>query len=400
MGFAGWGFGLLGCAKNGCVNKTSDVGCVVPTGNASSLGRCLFLDRAAAGASGSGCAAEAMPIGADCSCDQILGLNVVDGEGLAGLGLANAGEVEHLVEVAVVDLTVPADGEGVAAHEAGEGGGVEAVDEDFHVAGEVAAGFEPVEVAGDGHVGEGDEPIEADVLVLGEAGFPFLFEAGLVAGEVCADGVGDEGEATLGIALAVADLVELAEGFDRFFVGAVAALAVGVALAVVGEGADDFDVAICQPLGEVAAAGEEEDGEVAAIDDLFAAFDAGVYEVAKVGVEFRGSAGDVDGGGGGLVEEGEAGVDGGAVHVFGRAIGACIDVAMATAHVAEFADVDLEDVEAIGGEVGPPGGLEGVAKVAGFGAGDLELVEELELSGGVSEAIGLAVEGRLGHGWD
>lgn len=42
-------------------------------------------------------------------------------------------EVEHLVEIAVVEVSVPADGEGIAAHEAIDGGGIEGVDERLHV---------------------------------------------------------------------------------------------------------------------------------------------------------------------------------------------------------------------------------------------------------------------------
>ncbi len=42
-------------------------------------------------------------------------------------------EVEHLVEIAVVEVSVPADGEGIAAHEAIDGSGIEGLDKCLHV---------------------------------------------------------------------------------------------------------------------------------------------------------------------------------------------------------------------------------------------------------------------------
>ena len=47
-------------------------------------------------------------------------------------------QIEHLVEVAVVERAVPADRERVAAHDAGGRGGVEGVDEALQVGLEVA----------------------------------------------------------------------------------------------------------------------------------------------------------------------------------------------------------------------------------------------------------------------
>ena len=69
-------------------------------------------------------------------------------------------QLEHLVEVAVVERAVPADRQRVPAHEAGDGRRVEALRQELHVAGQVAALDQPLEEPVDRHVGERDEPVE------------------------------------------------------------------------------------------------------------------------------------------------------------------------------------------------------------------------------------------------
>src|SRR4051794_12799027 len=93
---------------------------------------------AAATAAGAGGGGEAVGAGLDFGVFEVVGGDVPKVEGVAVAAL----EVEHLVEVAVVDFALVTDAEGVAAHEAFEGGGVEVVGEEFEVGVELAAGAE------------------------------------------------------------------------------------------------------------------------------------------------------------------------------------------------------------------------------------------------------------------
>ena len=147
------------------------------------------------------------------------------------------------------------------------------------------------------------------------------------------------------VALAVADGIEALQRLDRLLERAVAALQVGIALAVVRQRADDLDAALREPAGQVAARAGEQNREIAAVDDALAARHAFVHQVAEVRVELGRAAGDVDRGRRGAVERGEAQVDRLAAHHLGGAVGPGVDVAMAAGHVAQLADVDLEDLE-------------------------------------------------------
>ena len=92
-----------------------------------------------------------MPRGADPAR-----LEPARGRGPARGGGAREGldrEVEHLVEVAVVERPVPADRDRVAAHEPRDRRRVEGRHQPLHVLLEVAALDEPVEEAVDRHVG-------------------------------------------------------------------------------------------------------------------------------------------------------------------------------------------------------------------------------------------------------
>ena len=77
-------------------------------------------------------------------------------------------EVEHLVEVAVVDFAVVADADGGTAHEAVDGGRVEIVGEEFEVGVPFAAFVEVFREAGDGLVGDGVEAGEFDTVIAAE----------------------------------------------------------------------------------------------------------------------------------------------------------------------------------------------------------------------------------------
>jgi len=73
--------------------------------------------------------------------------------------LANVGrravvnyQIKHLVEVAIVQSAVPADGKCVTAHDVGDSGGVERRSKDSHVVIKIVAADKIIEIAADGTV--------------------------------------------------------------------------------------------------------------------------------------------------------------------------------------------------------------------------------------------------------
>ena len=176
--------------------------------------------------------------------------------------------------------------------------------------------------------------------------------------------IADERQPAPGIALPVAGGVQPSQRLDGPVEGAVAPLGVGVQPAVVGERGHDLDAARGEPLGQVGAAREQEDREVAPVHHVLAARHGLVDEVAEVGVQLGRPAGDVDRVRGRPVEGREAEVDRLPVHVLRHPIGPGVDVAVAAGHVAEAADVDLEDLERRRPEPGPAAGPERRLEVA------------------------------------
>lgn len=149
------------------------------------------VEGAGATAAGAGGAAEAMVCGEDGLGGDGCGRDVPEEKRVARGALLHA---QHLVEVAVEDFAFVADVDGAAAHEAIDGGGVEAVGEQFHVAVPFAVLAQVRSEAGDGQVGDGEEAGENDAVALEELGFVIGLEFGLVRREFGADGVIDECE--------------------------------------------------------------------------------------------------------------------------------------------------------------------------------------------------------------
>lgn len=289
---------------------------------------------------------------------------------------------EHLVEVTIKDFAFPADVDGVAAHEAFDGFGVEVVDEELVVVVPLALFAEIDGEACDGEVGDGEEACEDDAEVFFEFAFVLCFELVLIGREFCAEGVKDEGE---GEVCAVSDGVELLEGGDGFIKDAVAALGVDVFCGVAGKGGDDFDLVFGEEFGEVAVFFCLDDGEVVAVDDVGADGAGGFYEVVKKFRNFWGSAGDVYGGGLVLKDPCADFVGAFFVHHFGAG-GAGIDVAVGAGLVTLAADVDLEGVKfpaCEGDVVAVEEGLEGVHELER----ECECCEFLGSEGGSGEAI-------------
>mgnify|MGYP000474706221 CR=1 FL=1 len=123
-------------------------------------------------------------------------------------------KLEHLIEVAIVNLAPPADAQGVAAHEPLDGRGVEGVHQCLHVGIEPAVVAEPRGEPRDRHVGDGVEPVEGDAEMGGQLALVIGFQPGLRTRQAGPHGVIDKMERQIGSAGAVSEPVEEPERFD------------------------------------------------------------------------------------------------------------------------------------------------------------------------------------------
>src|SRR5262249_18950138 len=125
---------------------------------------------------------------------------------------------------------------------------------------------------------------------------------------------------------------------------ALATLAVDILFEIAGKRSDDFDLLASEKFGKVLLPSHFEHREIAAIHHAHAHGARRAYQPAKVRVELRRAAGDVEGRQALSRKEGEPRVDPLARH-FLAAVRAGIDVAVHAGLVAAIADIALERVE-------------------------------------------------------
>ena len=253
------------------------------------------------------------------------------------------GQLEHLVEVAVEERAIPADGERVPAHHPGDGRGVEGLHQALHVALEIARALEPLQVAADGHVRDRVQRVEAHALTTQELTPPLGLHARLWWRQERARRIGDQHQAQPRIAITVAERVEPTQHADALLEHTLAALLVGARRAVVGQRAHDLDRVFGEELRQVRVRWRVENGQVAAIHDVPPERATLLDEPAKVGVQLRRAARDVDAGFGAR-EHPQARLHGLARHGLAP-VRSGVDVTVVAGLIAHAAHVQLQDVE-------------------------------------------------------
>ena len=157
-------------------------------------------------------------------------------------------QIEHLVEVAVVEGAIPAHGDRVAAHDTGRGSGIESAGQSFHILFVVAALQEKFEIPADRHVGDRIEMVEFDAMASPEFLSKLHFNRFLLGREKGSHGITHEIQRQPAARLAVAELIEKAKRLDRLLKHALASLRIGLAGAVIGQRCDDFHPMPCEEL--------------------------------------------------------------------------------------------------------------------------------------------------------
>ena len=151
----------------------------------------------------------------------------------------------------------------------------------------------------DGHVGDADEPVEVDAVLLSQVFLVGRLEL-LLRGRQVHSGrvvheIQPERAGSVPVVVdPVSPLVQHAEGGDAPPEDLVAPLSIDVVLEVAGEGGDDVHLVVRQELAEVALLRLQEDGQVAAVDDVEAEFPALGDPVPEFLVQLWGAPRQVD----------------------------------------------------------------------------------------------------------
>src|SRR3954451_20872585 len=220
-----------------------------PTGKAEDLHYPILSRRAAARAARPRRTAQAVLAECDAAPKRGVEVETEDAEGPAPAAVCR--ELEHLVEVAIVDTPVVADTQQAAAHDALGRGRVERRRELVEVGLELTGLLEVQPEAVDRHVGDGVEAVERKAELRLQLSLVVGFERRLRRRQVRSDRVVDQIEREPAPVDAVADRIETPHRFDALTEHAGTALGVSEVLLVVGQRGDDFDAMAREELGQV-----------------------------------------------------------------------------------------------------------------------------------------------------
>src|SRR5690606_40137310 len=126
--------------------------------NRTSVSVSALYNRSATAGAAAGGTPEAVVGGDDATGEKFLDIERRN----VAAGAALHRHAQSVVEIAVVKRAIVADVDLVAAHQAIEGHRVESVAQDLHVALRPTVALQVMQEAADGHVGNADQPREAD----------------------------------------------------------------------------------------------------------------------------------------------------------------------------------------------------------------------------------------------
>ena len=151
--------------------------------------------------------------------------------------------VQHLVEIAVVNIAFPIDAELVQAHQALHVRGAERILEQVHVVFEFAFRYQGAAEASDRHIGDGEKLVELDVVFFREKLLVVLFQLVLRRRQIGAGRIINKGQSQAAVRLAVAELVQALQLLtDRFTIRIKQPPACGVRVEVDGIAGSDVDL--------------------------------------------------------------------------------------------------------------------------------------------------------------
>lgn len=175
-------------------------------------------------------------------------------------------QTELLVEVAVENLTAPADAQRFAAHEAGDRGGIKGLDQKVHVLLELAMVPQPRSKAGYGHVRDRVEMIEINVEMPFQLAFVIGFQFPLVRREKGSVGIVNKIELQRAIA-SVADSIQELKCLNTGIEDALTALGVDIRWLIAGHRGNHFHPMLSKKPGQPVVARFQKDLQIATIDD-------------------------------------------------------------------------------------------------------------------------------------
>ena len=166
-------------------------------------------------------------------------------------------DLQHLVEVAVEESSLPIDRKCRPAHQLVHCGRIESLDEFLHV-GFVLAGFQQVvQKTADRHVRDRIQPREDHVIPCPKFAVVGVLQLSLKWRQHWSDRIVDKGERQSTIGTAVTQVVQPANRVNRPPKDTFSALAIGVFFKIAGQRGHDFDAVLGEELGQIIVTGSQ-----------------------------------------------------------------------------------------------------------------------------------------------
>jgi len=120
-----------------------------------------------------------------------------------------AGHLKHLIEITIEQVSVPTDADQVSTHQIGYSAGVEFAVEQIKIIVEFALTLKIASKSVNRHVGDREQRIEDDSVIVKQSSFVFGFEVRLTGWEERSSGVVDQIEDQACFGMTVPEAVEL-----------------------------------------------------------------------------------------------------------------------------------------------------------------------------------------------
>ena len=254
---------------------------------------------------------------------------------------ARAGEACRLVEVAIVEISVPGNADQGSAHQAVDGAWIEACGKPVPILTEVAGRFQPAAETAEGHIGKGEEMGEMDIPSPCHIHSEPLFRLALRDRHEGPGRIGDQIQFERTAGQAVADGVEAFEHCNAVLPDPFAALGIGLTGIGGRERGGQPHLQLCTQLQKRGMARIEQENQIGAENESVRKWPQLPQQGINPRRQLRRAAGNVD------CLEGESfGKKDdighrGPVHDLG-ASGTGLDMAVAAGKIAEPADIDLQ----------------------------------------------------------
>src|SRR3569832_427127 len=255
-------------------------------------------------------------------------------------------QAQHLIEVAVVDVTLPIDALEAAAHHRIEIGVAVRLVQQGHVILELALRQQGAAETLFGLVGERVEAVEDDAESIAQVLLVRRLQTRLRRGQVRPLRVVHQVQHETAVFSAIAQCIERAQPVKACIEYTLAALTVDVLLQITRQRGRDLHLLNRQEFSEVFLPWLGEYSEIAAVDDMSAFVTRGAHELAKVRIEFGRAARDVERGHARGAQECEDLLHCLMPHQL-RAARARVDVTVQALLIAAIAEIDLQRLEPV-----------------------------------------------------